>query len=173
MVEGTSFMGLGGPNLVKGATGQTVDSEELGGARVHTEVSGVAHYRVPDDRPAWPSSGSWSGSSPWSPRPGPSGAGRLPSGIPSELYEILPEDHRQPYEMHQVLECILDGGRLDEFQPDRAREMICGTGHIDGVPVGVIANARGLIKDPRGGKPTFGGIVYTERPRRWPTSSRP
>ena len=49
MVEGTSFMGLGGPNLVKGATGQTVDAEELGGARVHTTVSGVAHYMVPDD----------------------------------------------------------------------------------------------------------------------------
>ncbi len=49
MVEGTSFMGLGGPNLVKGATGQSVGAEELGGARVHTEVSGVAHYMVPDD----------------------------------------------------------------------------------------------------------------------------
>src|SRR5690606_15988177 len=50
MVEGTSFMGLGGPNLVKGATGQTVDGETLGGAWTHTAVSGVAHYRVPDDR---------------------------------------------------------------------------------------------------------------------------
>jgi acetyl-CoA carboxylase carboxyltransferase component len=49
MVEGTSFMGLGGPNLVKGATGQSVDREELGGARMHTEISGVAHYMVPDD----------------------------------------------------------------------------------------------------------------------------
>ncbi len=57
MVEGTSFMGLGGPNLVKGATGQTVGSEELGGARVHTEVSGVAHYMVPGrPRAAWPGS---------------------------------------------------------------------------------------------------------------------
>src|SRR5687767_8439121 len=50
MVEKTSFMGLGGPNLVKGATGQTVDSEELGGAYVHTAISGVAHYSLPDDR---------------------------------------------------------------------------------------------------------------------------
>src|SRR5687767_13898475 len=50
MVEGTSFMGLGGPNLVKGATGQTVGSEELGGAYVHTAISGVAHYSMPDDR---------------------------------------------------------------------------------------------------------------------------
>src|SRR5690606_23968199 len=49
MVDGTSFMGLGGPNLVKGATGQSVDGESLGGARMHTEVSGVAHYRVADD----------------------------------------------------------------------------------------------------------------------------
>jgi 3-methylcrotonyl-CoA carboxylase beta subunit len=50
MVEGTSFMGLGGPNLVKGATGQTVDGEELGGAWTHNAISGVAHYRLPDDR---------------------------------------------------------------------------------------------------------------------------
>ena len=49
MVEGTSFMGLGGANLVKGATGQTIDNESLGGARAHNEISGVAHYRVPDD----------------------------------------------------------------------------------------------------------------------------
>src|SRR5215472_12514448 len=50
MVEGTSFMGLGGPNLVKGATGHVIDSESLGGARLHTAVSGVAHYMAPDDR---------------------------------------------------------------------------------------------------------------------------
>ena len=50
MVDGTSFMGLGGANLVKGATGQTIDNETLGGARTHNELSGVAHYRVPDDQ---------------------------------------------------------------------------------------------------------------------------
>ena len=50
MVEGTSFMGLGGANLVKGATGQTIDNETLGGARTHNELSGVAHYRVADDQ---------------------------------------------------------------------------------------------------------------------------
>src|SRR5207244_44476 len=52
MVEGTSFMGLGGANLVKGATGQTIDNETLGGARTHNEISGVAHYRVKDDEAA-------------------------------------------------------------------------------------------------------------------------
>jgi 3-methylcrotonyl-CoA carboxylase beta subunit len=167
MVEGTSFMGLGGPNLVKGATGQVVGSEELGGARVHTEISGVAHYRVPDDRACLEKLRDLVRELPVGPpalllpQEGPP-----PLRAPTELYELIPDDHRQPYEMHEVLECILDGGELDEFQPDLAREMICGTGAIDGVPVGIIANARGLIKDPRGGKPTFGGIVYTESARK-------
>ncbi|TVP59771.1 MAG: acyl-CoA carboxylase subunit beta [Gemmatimonadales bacterium] len=162
MVEGTSFMGLGGPNLVKGATGQVVESEELGGAKVHTEVSGVAHYRVPDDEACIAKLRTLIAELPIE-----AGALRLPeSGAdpardPSELYDLLPEDHRQPYEMHKVLECLLDDGEFDEFQPDRAREMICGTGYIDGVPVGIITNARGLIQDPQGGRPTFGGIVYT------------
>ncbi len=167
MVEGTSFMGLGGPNLVKGATGQVVGQEELGGARVHTEISGVAHYRVPDDRACLAKLRELVGELPVEP-PAlllPEG-GAAPLRDPTELYELLPDDHRQPYDTHEVLECILDGGHLDEFQSDRAREMICGTGHIDGVPVGIIANARGLIKDPRGGKPTFGGIVYTESARK-------
>ena len=167
MVEGTSFMGLGGPNLVKGATGQVVNQEELGGARVHTETSGVAHYRVPDDHACLAKLRELVVGLPVEP-PAlilPEG-GRAPLRDPKELYELLPDDHRQPYDTHEVLECILDDGHLDEFQSDRAREMICGTGHIDGVPLGIIANARGLIKDPRGGKPTFGGIVYTESARK-------
>ncbi len=163
MVEGTSFMGLGGPNLVKGATGQSVEQEELGGARVHTEVSGVAHYRVPDDAACLEKLRELVSELPREAGMLQLPEGGSPPGRPAEeLYEILPGDHRQPYEMHHLLECILDGGAIDEFQPDRAREMICATGAIDGVPVGVIANARGLIRDPRGGRPTFGGIVYTE-----------
>ncbi len=163
MVEGTSFMGLGGPNLVKGATGQTVDQEELGGAVVHTEVSGVAHFRVPDDAACLAKLRELVAELPREPRsleiPD---RGLPPARGPEEIYSILPHNHRQPYDMHELLECILDAGAFDEFQADRAREMICGTGTIDGVPVGVIANARGLFRDPRGGRPTFGGIVYTE-----------
>jgi len=162
MVEGTSFMGLGGPNLVRGATGQVVESEELGGARVHTEVSAVAHYRVPDDRACLARLRELVKG-----LPKPSLALDLPeSGPPpgrdaAEFYRILPQDHRQPYEMHELLECLLDEGRLEEFQPDSAREMICGTGAIDGVPVGIIANARGLVRNPSEERPAFGGIVYT------------
>jgi 3-methylcrotonyl-CoA carboxylase beta subunit len=171
MVEGTSFMGLGGPNLVKGATGRTVGSEELGGARVHTEVSGVAHYVVPDDEACVEKirrlveelpdiNGRGAGRAPVRPEPTP------PVRDAREIYGILPDDHRQPYDMVRLLECVLDGEGLDEFQPGHAAEMICGTGFISGIPVGVIANSRKVVKDQRPGPPRFGGIVYTESARK-------
>ncbi|MFL5532246.1 MAG: acyl-CoA carboxylase subunit beta [Gemmatimonadales bacterium] len=162
MVEGTSFMGLGGPNLVKGATGQTIDAETLGGAKTHTEVSAVAHYRAANDPECLERIRQYIARLPrhegishrtLSPRP--------PARPSTDLYEVLPQDHRLSYDMRQVLGCILDGGELDEFQPDVAREMICGHAHIEGRPVAVIANQRGVIKGQPGERPRFGGIVYT------------
>ncbi|HLU24838.1 MAG TPA: acyl-CoA carboxylase subunit beta [Longimicrobiales bacterium] len=160
MVEGTSFMGLGGPNLVKGATGQTVGAEELGGAWTHTAISGVAHYRVKDDRECIARIREMIAELPYDPPP--RGEPGPPARDPVDMYGILPDDHRQPYDMRQLLACILDGGELREFQADHAPEMICGTARIEGIPVGVIANARGMIRDPHGGPPKFGGIIYTD-----------
>ena len=182
MVKGTSFMGLGGPNLVKGATGETVDSETLGGATMHTTVSGVAHYALDNDAECLAklrdlverlpvhaaskepvdayaarfrfSSDKWTSASP--------DASDLSKTATEKLYDLLPSDHRMSYDMHELLKVILDGGKLDEFQPDLAREMICGDASIDGINVGVIANERGLIKGRKGEKPRFGGIVYAE-----------
>lgn len=163
MVEGTSFMGLGGPNLVKGAVGQTVDSETLGGARTHNEISGVAHYRAKNDEecvqklrelvtelqaPA--------------PLRVQIQAPRPPARPLTDIYDIFPADHRLPYDMRDVLACLLDGGELDEFQADYAKEMITGTAHIEGLPVGIIANQRGLMRGPAGRPPKFGGIIYTD-----------
>ncbi len=178
MVEGTSFMGLGGPNLVKGATGQTVGREELGGARVHTEVSAVAHYMVPDDEACLARIRQLVRELPPPRLNGRAGQGRdrsdgsasaeatPPVRSPLEIYDILPDDHRQPFDMRALLECFLDGVGLDEFQPGHAAEMICGTGFLSGIPLGVIANARGMIRDHRPGPPRFGGIVYTESARK-------
>ena len=163
MVEGTSFMGLGGPNLVKGATGQTVDAETLGGARTHTEQSAVAHYRVANDTECLDRMRQYIARLPRHegirhavrpPRP--------PARSPADLYDILPQDHRMSYDMYQLLACLLDEGRLDEFQPDLAKEMICGHAHVEGWPVAVIANQRGVIKGRAGERPRFGGIIYTE-----------
>ncbi|MBX6362920.1 MAG: acyl-CoA carboxylase subunit beta [Gemmatimonadetes bacterium] len=161
MVEGTSFMGLGGPNLVKGATGQTVDAEELGGARVHNAVSGVAHYRLPDDRSTVARIREIIGELPYTAPAGRIDQPRPSERDPAEAYHILPPDHRQPYDMRALLATILDAGRLDEFQADYAPEVICGTARVDGVAVALIANARGAFRVD-GGPPRFGGIFYSE-----------
>ena len=162
MVEGTSFMGLGGPNLVKGATGQVTDSETLGGALTHNAVSGVAHYRVADDRACIARIRDLLSELP-PPLRAPSLHPEAPPARPAtDLYDLLPHDHRQPYDMREVLRCLLDSGDLDEFQADFAPELICGTGRLAGIPVGVVANARGMLPDPRGGRPRFGGIIYSE-----------
>src|SRR5436309_2254903 len=106
MVEGTSFMGLGGPNLVKGATGQLVDAERLGGAKTHTAVSGVAHYRAKDDKECLVRIREY--------------VGRLPHAPPSRrtypapkrgikaLYELIPVDHRMSYDVRAMFESLLD-----------------------------------------------------------------
>ena len=166
MVEGTSFMGLGGPNLVKGATGQVVEAEELGGARVHTERSGVAHYAVPDDEACLAKLRELVRELPRETLPLEIEDPAPPARPAEELYTLLPDDHRQPYDARAVLGTILDGDGLDEFQEGHAGEMICGTGFIRGLPVGVIANHRGMVKDDRAGPPRFGGIVYTESARK-------
>ena len=165
MVEGSSFMGLGGPNLVKGATGQTVDGEMLGGAVTHTSISAVAHYRGKDDAECIEQMRDYVARLPDAEHASERaqvGAGAPPKRPPAELYDILPPDHRMAYDMHDVLHCILDEGKLDEFQPEIGQEMICGHGAIDGHGVAVIANQRGLIKGKDGDAPRVGGIVYTE-----------
>jgi acetyl-CoA carboxylase carboxyltransferase component len=162
MVENTSFMGLGGPNLVKGATGQVVDGESLGGARTHTEISAVAHYKVPDDATCCAKIRDLVDRLP---RPVSAAArANRQSGIrdPGSLYDLLPSDHRMSYDMHAVLKAIVDDGALDEFQESLAREMICADARIDGQPIGIIANQRGLVKGRAGERPRFGGIIYAE-----------
>lgn len=199
MVDGTSFMGLGGANLVKGATGQTIDNETLGGARAHNELSGVAHYRVKDDAECIERIREFVSELPFknvgtsadSKRSGGTSAdsrrsvgtsadfkrSEVMSGDSeqsianqsieaarpaNDLYDIIPEDHKQPYNARHLLDCLLDGGHLDEFQADYAKEIITGHARIRGIQVGVIANNRGMIRPPGGGPPRFGGIIYTE-----------
>ncbi len=195
MVKGTSFMGLAGPNLVKGATGEVVDSETLGGAVMHTQVSGVAHYAVENDAeclerlrelvrqlPPQIDVSAPEGDAPDS-AAGASSSGatgfalrrtlrgrptRGSSASPSEsdrgadaLYDLLPADHRMSYDMHALLRAVVDDAKLVEFQPELAKEMICADARIGGIPVGIIANLRELVKRP-GEKPRIGGIIYTD-----------
>ncbi|HXH63693.1 MAG TPA: acyl-CoA carboxylase subunit beta, partial [Gemmatimonadales bacterium] len=161
MVEGTSFMGLGGPNLVKGATGQTVDGETLGGATTHTTTSAVAHYRAKNDAECLERVREYVARLPRRAAAPPNRA-TAPKRPPADLYDLLPADHRMSYDVRAVLDCLLDAGKLDEFQPDVAPELICGHGAIAGRPVALIANSRHLIKGKKGEPPKIGGIIYTE-----------
>src|SRR5499433_3710697 len=117
MVEGTSFMGLGGPNLVKGAVGQTVDGDTLGGAGTHTAISGVAHYKASSDQDCIKKLRELVAELPPPAAKRASILAPRPPGRPdTDLYDIMPADHRHPYDMGDVLACLVDNGELDEFQ---------------------------------------------------------
>jgi acetyl-CoA carboxylase carboxyltransferase component len=154
MVEGTSFMGLGGANLVKGATGQVVDSEALGGARMHTAVSGVAHYLAKNDDDCLAMIRQRFRDLPAAP---PS---QEQPQLPEDIYGIVPADHRLPYDAQEIISRIFDREDYVEFQPEHAPEMLCANARLAGRPVAVIANRRGFLK------PRIGGIIYTESARK-------
>jgi acetyl-CoA carboxylase carboxyltransferase component len=161
MVEKTSFMGLGGPNLVKGAIGQVIDSEPLGGARLHTTTSGVAHYMASDDADCLARIRQRFRDLPLPSAP-PGGA--RPAHPASDLYGILPSDHRLPYEIEEVISSIFDRDEFVEFQPQYAPEMLCANARLNGRPVALIANRRGFLRAE--GRARLGGIVYTESARK-------
>jgi acetyl-CoA carboxylase carboxyltransferase component len=161
MVERTSFMGLGGPNLVKGATGQAVDAESLGGATLHTQVSGVAHYRAKDDEHCLSMIRQAFASFPAAP---PKPQMLMPKRPSEGLYEVLPSDHRAAYEVSELLDRILDADGFLEFQPEHAPELLCAEAKLSGRHIAVMANRRGFLKTPTG--PRVGGIIYTASARK-------
>jgi acetyl-CoA carboxylase carboxyltransferase component len=142
IVRGTGSIFIGGPPLVKAATGQDVTAEELGGADVHTRRSGVAdHYAVSDEhalaiartivrnlhrQPPTP---------PWEvaePEP--------PAADPAELYGLIPDDHRTQLDARELIARIVDGSRLVEFKERYGETLVCGWASIEGYPVAILAN---------------------------------
>src|SRR5947208_2336868 len=113
MVKGTSFMGLGGPNLVKGATGQTIDGETLGGAVTHTEVSGVAHFAADNDEACITKLRDLVSRLPAQTHAMSRATAVQRGGNAERLYDLLPSDHRMSYDMHELLRAIVDDGALD------------------------------------------------------------
>ena len=128
---------------------------------MHTGVSGVAHYKMKDDQACLMRIRELISELPYTPPQAIRSTGAAPARPSKELYDMLPEDHRQLYDIRALLDTIIDKGSFDEFQSDYACEMICGTARVDGVAVGIIMNARGMIK-VKNGPPRFGGIIYTE-----------
>lgn len=137
--QGTIF--LGGPPLVKAATGETVSAEALGGGDVHTRLSGVADHLARDDSHALALARRILATT----RRGP-GAGLAateaepPRYDPTELYGIIPADLREPCDAHEVIARIVDGSRFDAFKPRYGSTLVCGFARIHGYPVGILAN---------------------------------
>ena len=159
MVENTSFMGLGGPNLVKGATGQSIDQESLGGAHLHNAVSGVAHYVARNDEDCLDMIRARFRQLPLPPH-ATHGAATHAAKSADDIYSILPADHRLPYNVEDLLARIFDAEDFAEFQAEYAPEILCAGARLNGHSVAVIANRRGFLK------PRIGGIIYTETARK-------
>jgi 3-methylcrotonyl-CoA carboxylase beta subunit len=149
IVQGAGTIFLAGPPLVKAATGEEVTAEELGGADVHARISGVVDYLAEDEsqalalarglmnapRPAQPEM-------PWQREPI-----KEPEEDPEDLLRLVPSDPRRPYDVREVLRRVLDGSNLREFKAEYGTTLVCGFGHLYGIPVGVIANNGILFPD--------------------------
>jgi 3-methylcrotonyl-CoA carboxylase beta subunit len=137
--QGTIF--LGGPPLVKAATGEVVDAESLGGADVHTSVSGVADHFAEDDRDALEIARNLAAQFnrrkvlPVAVQPA-----REPLFAADELYGIVPRDTRRPFDIREVIARIVDGSEFQEFKARYGKTLVCGFAHLHGYPVGIVAN---------------------------------
>ncbi|MBI2527688.1 MAG: acyl-CoA carboxylase subunit beta [Candidatus Rokubacteria bacterium] len=142
MVKGTSHMALGGPPLVKAVVGEDITPEELGGSKVHTEVSGVADLEVTDDAACIDAIKEYLSFFPGSNLEQPPVA---PCGDPADrmdeaLLSIVPDSARKAYDMKKVIAHVVDGGRFFEIKPAWARNLITGLARLGGRPVGIVAN---------------------------------
>ena len=141
MVEGTSYMFITGPDVIKTVLNQEVTFEELGGAKLHNSKSGVAHFYAGDEKECIAQIRALLSYFPQNnqddpPRLSP----REPKGQPSELDGLLPNDSDRPYDMHEIITRIVDGGEMLEVQPLYARNIIVGFARLDGYSIGIVAN---------------------------------
>lgn len=141
MVKGQSTIFLGGPPLVKAATGEVVTAEELGGADVHCRISGVADHLAEDDEDALEIARNCVANLNRKKTPSVKvQAPREPLYAPEELYSLIPADERQTYDVREVLARLLDGSEFHEFKALYGTTLVCGFGQIMGYPVGIVAN---------------------------------
>ncbi|MGW4030566.1 acyl-CoA carboxylase subunit beta [Streptomyces sp. NPDC004838] len=145
MIKERSKVFLGGPPLVKMATGEESDDESLGGAETHARISGLADHFALDEPDAIRQARRVVARLNWRkahPDPGPADAPRYASG---ELLGIVPEDLKTPFDPREVIARLVDGSDFDEFKPLYGTSLVTGWARLHGYPVGVLANARGVL----------------------------
>ena len=162
IVENTGTVFLAGAHLVKAAIGEEIDNESLGGAKVHSEVSGVTDYHMPDDpttlrtlRDLVSKLGAR----------GKAGFNRIDTVAPrrpaEDLYGIVPKDRSKPFDTHELLACIVDDHEYVEYKADYGKSLICAYARIDGWAVGIVANQRSIVRSGSG-EMQIGGVIYSD-----------
>jgi acyl-CoA carboxylase subunit beta len=146
MVKERAKVFLGGPPLVKMATGEESDDESLGGADMHARTSGLADYLAQDEHDAlrigrrivarlnWHKQG-----------PSPASSYAEPLHDADDLLDIVPTDLKVPFDPHEVIVCLVDGSEFDEFKPLYGSSLVTGWAQLHGYPIGILANARGVL----------------------------
>jgi 3-methylcrotonyl-CoA carboxylase beta subunit len=166
MTEGSGLF-LAGPALVQAAIGQKTSAEELGGAKMHAQISGTIDFREPDDdaclkriRSLVDKMGQRPGT-PFNQR-----KPELPAHPAEEIYGIFSSDPSKQYDMHEIIARIADGSRFDEYRAEYGQTVICGLTRIGGWAVGIVANNKKHVQIAAAGtgerRMEFGGVIYTE-----------
>ena len=162
MVENAGSIFLAGPYLVKAAIGEDIDAETLGGAVTHTELSGIADYRFKTEKECLDQVKkimSKLGAKP------EAGFNRVKAKNPLQpiehIYGILSEGNNKPYDMLDLINCIVDEDSFDEFKQDYGKTIVCGYARVDGWAVGIVANQRLIVKSKKG-EMQMGGVIYND-----------
>ena len=148
MVEGTSYMFVTGPNVVKAVTHEDVDAKRLGGARVHTTKSGVAHLAAHDEGEALDAARRLLAHLPQNNLEVPARSSRAttpPDRMDAALDNVVPDDPTRPYDMHDVISRIVDDGSFLEIQPGWAANIIVGFARLGGRSVGIVAQQPAVL----------------------------
>jgi acetyl-CoA carboxylase carboxyltransferase component len=162
MVEGNGSIFLAGPYLVKAAIGEDVDIQTLGGAKTHTEISGIADYKFDTEQECLDQVRRIMEKLGETPR---AGFDRIkakePAKDPKEIYGFVSVDNNKPYDVVDVIERIVDNSEFDQFKEDYGKTIVCGYARIDGWAVGIVANQRKIVKSGKG-EMQLGGVIYND-----------
>lgn len=162
IVDKTASIFLAGSYLVKAAIGESIDNETLGGATTHCEISGVTDYKATDDRDALTKIKNIVDKIGSTDQAGfDRKEAKNPSTPASEIYKYIPVSRQVPYEIKDLLNCVIDENSFEEYKTEYGKTIVCGYARIDGWAVGIVANQREVIKTKKG-EMQFGGVIYSE-----------
>ncbi|MDQ3047021.1 MAG: acyl-CoA carboxylase subunit beta [Bacteroidota bacterium] len=162
IVDKTGSIFLAGSYLVKAAIGETIDNETLGGATTHCEISGVTDYKCKDDKDCLDRIKNIMSKVGHFDKAGFNRSeSKGPKKDPKEMIGILPAMRDQQYDMHEIIERIVDDSDFEEYKEGYGQSILCGLARIDGWSIGIVANQRKVVKSKKG-EMQFGGVIYSD-----------